>query len=378
MRDLLTVLGIDKVTVVGHSFGGGVAMQFAYQFPERTERLVLVASGGLGPEVSPAIRAVTTPGFHQVMGVLTLPGIRHVGMAGMRAPGPRRRCKPTRDLDEVADDLRLVQGPGTPGPRSATWCAPCVDWQRPDRHDGRPRLPHRGDADGGRLGPRRPGDPGRPRQQRRGAGSRRARVEIIPNAGHFPHKDHPQRFAKVVHDFIRTTQPATYSRARFRDLLKSGAPTVGTRRALRAVADVCDAPAAATRRRSSPGSLDRGLDDAAGVLVTPSDGSGVAALLLHVGDRGGVVDAVRRERLLDPSTADLAGVGERLERLHDHRLRVDVEEAARGRAGVGEAEPVGAEHPVVRRAPSGRSAAARRACSPRPRRPGPGRRSACR
>ena len=39
MRDLLTVLGIDKVTVVGHSFGGGVAMQFAYQFPERTERL---------------------------------------------------------------------------------------------------------------------------------------------------------------------------------------------------------------------------------------------------------------------------------------------------------------------------------------------------
>ena len=52
MRDLLTVLGIDKVTVVGHSFGGGVAMQFAYQFPERTERLVLVGSGGLGPEVS--------------------------------------------------------------------------------------------------------------------------------------------------------------------------------------------------------------------------------------------------------------------------------------------------------------------------------------
>ena len=49
MRDLLTVLGIDRATVIGHSFGGGVAMQFAYQFPERTERLMLVASGGLGP-----------------------------------------------------------------------------------------------------------------------------------------------------------------------------------------------------------------------------------------------------------------------------------------------------------------------------------------
>src|SRR5689334_6802932 len=85
MRDLLTVLDIDKVTVVGHSFGGGVAMQFAYQFPERTERLVLVASGGLGPEVSTGIRAVTTPGFHQVMGLLTLPGLRHLGKAGLVA-----------------------------------------------------------------------------------------------------------------------------------------------------------------------------------------------------------------------------------------------------------------------------------------------------
>ena len=79
MRDLLTVLGIDKVTVVGHSFGGGVAMQFAYQFPERTERLMLVGSGGLGPEVHPA-----DPGDHHARlplpsWALTLPGVRHRG-----------------------------------------------------------------------------------------------------------------------------------------------------------------------------------------------------------------------------------------------------------------------------------------------------------
>jgi alpha-beta hydrolase superfamily lysophospholipase len=49
-----------------------------------------------------------------------------------------------------------------------------------------------------------------------------ARVEVIPNAGHFPHKDHPHRFAKLVHEFIRTTRPATYDRDRFRNLLKAG------------------------------------------------------------------------------------------------------------------------------------------------------------
>jgi len=49
VRDLLATLDIERATIVGHSLGGGVAMQFFYQFPQRTERLVLVSSGGLGP-----------------------------------------------------------------------------------------------------------------------------------------------------------------------------------------------------------------------------------------------------------------------------------------------------------------------------------------
>jgi pimeloyl-ACP methyl ester carboxylesterase len=36
VRDLLGVLGVERATLIGHSLGGGVAMQFAYQFPERT------------------------------------------------------------------------------------------------------------------------------------------------------------------------------------------------------------------------------------------------------------------------------------------------------------------------------------------------------
>jgi pimeloyl-ACP methyl ester carboxylesterase len=219
MRDLLTVLGIDKVTVIGHSFGGGVAMQFAYQFPERTERLILVASGGLGPEVSPAIRAVTAPGFHQVMGVLTLPGVRHVGMAGLRALS-RTPFKLTRDLDEVACIYDSFKDPYA---RAAI------------RHVVRAVVDWRGQivtmADRAYLTQEMPmgviwgrDDKVIPVRHASNAAALAAdaRVEIIPNAGHFPHKDHPHRFAKVVHEFIRSTQPATYSRARFRSLLKSG------------------------------------------------------------------------------------------------------------------------------------------------------------
>jgi len=62
LRDLLVLLGHERATLVGHSLGGGIAMQFAYQFPEITERLVLVSSGGLGPEVSPVLRAAALPG----------------------------------------------------------------------------------------------------------------------------------------------------------------------------------------------------------------------------------------------------------------------------------------------------------------------------
>ena len=108
MRDLLTVLGIDKVNVVGHSFGGGVAMQFAYQFPERTERLMLVGSGGLGPDVHPVIRAITTPGFEYLMGPLTLPGVRHVVATAMRGLS-RTGVKEFRDFDEVASIYETFQ-----------------------------------------------------------------------------------------------------------------------------------------------------------------------------------------------------------------------------------------------------------------------------
>src|SRR5665647_1619672 len=92
MRDFLNLLGIDRATVVGQSFGGGVALQFAYQFPELCERLVLVDAGGLGREVNWILRLMTLPAAEYVMPVL-FPGfargwgnsvVRFLGARGIR------------------------------------------------------------------------------------------------------------------------------------------------------------------------------------------------------------------------------------------------------------------------------------------------------
>src|SRR4051794_27494670 len=84
VRDLLIGLDIEGATVVGHSLGGGIAMQFAYQFPERCQRLVLVSSGGLGQEVHPVLRAATLPGSE-----LVLPLIAHEKLLEIAGLVPR-------------------------------------------------------------------------------------------------------------------------------------------------------------------------------------------------------------------------------------------------------------------------------------------------
>ena len=90
----MAALGHDRVSVAGHSLGGGVAMQFAYQFPERTERLALISSGGLGREVSVLLRAAALPGAELVLPLLT-PGWLQ-GVAGWLGARPVARRHPGR------------------------------------------------------------------------------------------------------------------------------------------------------------------------------------------------------------------------------------------------------------------------------------------
>ncbi|MGI9163293.1 MAG: alpha/beta fold hydrolase, partial [Mycobacterium sp.] len=73
MRDLLSVLDIDRVTVVGHSLGGGVAMQFAYQFPQLVERMILVGAGGVTRDVNIALRFAALPIGGEALALLRLP-----------------------------------------------------------------------------------------------------------------------------------------------------------------------------------------------------------------------------------------------------------------------------------------------------------------
>ena len=233
MRDLLTVLGIDKVTVVGHSLGGGVAMQFGYQFSERTERIVLVAPGGLGPEVTPLIRAVSLPGFNPVMGLLTLPLVRHAGMAGMRALA-RTGMTATHDLDEVAEIYDSFKDPHARKAISQVVRA-VVDVRgqlvtmvdRAYLTQAMPMLVVWGEQD--MVIPVK-------HARTAAAVAPGAIVEVLGNSGHFPHKDHPERFVKILNDFVRSTQPATYHRGRWRQLLRNGPGTPLSER--RALADV--------------------------------------------------------------------------------------------------------------------------------------------
>ena len=108
LRDLLDRLGIEQVTLVGHSLGGGIAMVFSYLFPERVDRLVLVASGGLGREVSPLLRSATLPGAEYVLPVIASGWMRdRIASAGRLLGSVGLR--PGRDLTRGLERLHLAR-----------------------------------------------------------------------------------------------------------------------------------------------------------------------------------------------------------------------------------------------------------------------------
>jgi pimeloyl-ACP methyl ester carboxylesterase len=229
MRDLLGVLDIDRATLVGHSLGGGVAMQFAYQYPERTERLVLIGAGGVSQSVSPALRAASLPGAQLVLGMLGMPGMRTQTEAVMWA-----LTRLDHPLGRDAEDfVRLVDALPDATSRSAflRTLRAVVDWRGQvvtmlDRcylTVGMPTLLLWG-ADDMIV----PVEHGRVAH----AAMPESRLEVFEGAGHFPFHTEPERVLDTLRDFLSSTAPAHWSAAEWRALLRAGrqgaeATTVG-------------------------------------------------------------------------------------------------------------------------------------------------------
>jgi pimeloyl-ACP methyl ester carboxylesterase len=228
VRDLLVLLGHRRATVVGHSLGGGIAMQFAYEYPPFAERLVLVSSGGIGREVHGLLRAATLPGSELVLPVLASNRVLGLGAAvgqlldriGLRA-GPDV-AEMARGYGSLADagarqafihTLRAVIDPT--GQRVSaidrlyltSMLPSLVIWGRRD-----PLIPveHAEIAHKAMPG---------------------SRLVLFDDSGHFPQLHEPVRFAHSLIDFIEDTEPAEFDFTdadleMFRERMKAGAALV--------------------------------------------------------------------------------------------------------------------------------------------------------
>jgi len=220
IRDLLTALGHERATFVGHSLGGGIAMQLAYQFPEHCERLVLVGSGGLGRDITALLRAASLPGSELVLPLLVNERVLGAGRMVGRLLG-RVGLRVHTDLGEVLRGHASLSDGEARAAFIHTLRTIVDPWgQRVDASDrlylaqAIPFLILWGER-----------DPIIPAEHARAAhrlvpGSR---LELFPNAGHFPHLDDPLRFVALLIDFMDTTEPADVHADRLGELLRGGA-----------------------------------------------------------------------------------------------------------------------------------------------------------
>jgi pimeloyl-ACP methyl ester carboxylesterase len=227
IRDLLATIGIDRATIVGHSLGGGVAMQFFWQFPERTERLALVSSGGLGHGVSPLLRSAALPGATPLLWLASQPRIvsalcelgermrrRGIG-AGVYAQAIARALRPLQERGSrqaflqtlrsvidirgqrvsARDRLHLLEGLPT-----------LIVW---GERDNTIPLSHGFDAHVAVPG---------------------SRFETLPRAAHFPHLEDPEGLAAVLRRFLEATEPVRIPDARWGERVNAHVThvTVGT------------------------------------------------------------------------------------------------------------------------------------------------------
>ncbi|BDN81772.1 hypothetical protein YM3MPS_19750 [Mycobacterium pseudoshottsii] len=220
MRDLLSVLDIERVTIIGHSLGGGVAMQFAYQFPQLVDRLILVGAGGVTKDVNVVFRLASLPMGAEALALLRLPMVlptvqlagKVLGMAlGSTALG--------QDLPNVLRILDDLPEPTASSAFTRTLRA-VVDWRGQivtmlDRCYLTQAIPVQiiwGSRDA--VVPVRHAEMAH-------AAMPGSKLEVFEGSGHFPFHDDPARFIDIVLRFIDSTQPPEYDQAALRELLRT-------------------------------------------------------------------------------------------------------------------------------------------------------------
>jgi pimeloyl-ACP methyl ester carboxylesterase len=219
LRDLLLTLGVSSATIVGHSFGGGVAMQLAYQYPEMCDRLVLIGSGGLGREVSWLLRLVTLPFAEQTM-PLIFPRFfaaggtrvsRFLRRRGLHAPRLGELWRSYTSLAGAENRKAFVRTIRTviePGGQTVN----ALDRLYLAAHV--PTLIVWGDND--QIIPVAHAYAAQ-------AAIPNARLEILPGVGHFAHTEAPQRFLAVLTDFLDTTKAAARRGPSLQTILRASA-----------------------------------------------------------------------------------------------------------------------------------------------------------
>jgi pimeloyl-ACP methyl ester carboxylesterase len=204
IRDLLAAIGIDRASIVGHSLGGGVAMQFFYQFPQRVERLVLISSGGLGHEVSPMLRSAALPGTSALLSLTIQPRL----LAAMAGAGRRLRERSIGGgvhLQAIARALRPLENADARHAFLNTLRSVIdVHGQRVSATDRLylletiPTLVVWGERDH-----TIPLEHGR----RTHEAVPHSFFETLPDAAHFPHLEDPDGVARVLREFMTQTRP---------------------------------------------------------------------------------------------------------------------------------------------------------------------------
>ncbi len=210
LRDLLDELGVESATVVGQSLGGGIAMQFLYQHPDYCRRLVLISSGGLGPDVGLILRLLAAPGAELIMPVIAPPPVVRAGNSvkswlsslGLRSPrGAEIWNAYSSFSDRETRDAFLRTLRSVVDYRGQSVSA----LNRLNLRDGLPVLAIWGEDDA-----IIPVDHAYAALRSRPD----CRLEVLPGVGHFAQVEAPTEVVDLIDDFISTTTVAEPTTAR--------------------------------------------------------------------------------------------------------------------------------------------------------------------